>query len=40
VVAICGTACSRSSASQGSTIVRPGTPRIIAMSSVAWWLGP
>ena len=38
--AIWGTACSMSIASHGSTIVRPGMPRIIAMSSVAWWLGP
>src|SRR6476619_1427253 len=29
-----------STASHGSTIVRPGQPRRIAMSSVAWWLGP
>src|SRR3546814_4133321 len=37
--AIAGTACSISSASQGSTMAKPGMPRIIAISSVAWWLG-
>ena len=29
-----------STESQGSTMVRFGMPRKIAMSSVAWWLGP
>ena len=38
--AICGTACSMSRASQGSTTVNPGMARIMARSSVAWWLGP
>ena len=38
--AIWGTMPKMSSASQGSMMVMPGTPRISAMSSVAWWLGP
>ena len=37
--ASCGTACSMSTESQGSTMVRSGMPRKIAMSSVAWWRG-
>src|SRR4029450_9381705 len=35
-----GTACSMSTESHGSTMVRFGMRRRMARSSVAWWLGP